>query len=49
MRLALVIAALGVFVVAQPQNASVLRLGEVIAAKAHPGLYFKMPLLDNVR
>jgi len=37
------------FVVDQRQNAIVFRLGEVIAIKKEPGLYFKVPLLDNVR
>jgi membrane protease subunit HflC len=46
---ALVIGALSVFVVDQRQNAIVFRLGEVIAVKTQPGLYFKVPLLDNVR
>jgi len=46
---ALVIAALSVFVVDQRQNALVFRLGEVIDVKRTPGLYFKVPLLDNVR
>lgn len=46
---ALVLAALSMFVVDQRQNALVFRLGEVIAVKKEPGLYFKIPLLDNVR
>ena len=46
---ALVTAALSMFVVDQRQNALVFRLGEVIAVKKEPGLYFKIPLLDNVR
>jgi membrane protease subunit HflC len=46
---ALVIGALSLFVVDQRQNAIVFRLGEVIAIKTAPGLYFKVPLLDNVR
>ena len=45
----LVIAALSMFVVDQRQHALVFRLGEVIAVKKEPGLYFKVPLLDNVR
>lgn len=45
----LVIAALSMFVVDQRQHALVFRLGEVIAVKKEPGLYFKIPLLDNVR
>ena len=46
---ALVIAALSMFVVDQRQHALVFRLGEVIDVKKSPGLYFKVPLLDNVR
>jgi membrane protease subunit HflC len=46
---ALVIAALSMFVVDQRQHALVFRLGEVIDVKKAPGLYFKVPLLDNVR
>ena len=45
----LVIAALSMFVVDQRQHALVFRLGEVIGVKTAPGLYFKVPLLDNVR
>lgn len=45
----LVIAALSMFVVDQRQHAIVFRLGEVIDVKKEPGLYFKVPLLDNVR
>jgi membrane protease subunit HflC len=47
--IALVVAALSMFVVDQRQNALVFRLGEVIDIKKEPGLYFKVPLLDNVR
>jgi membrane protease subunit HflC len=47
--LALVVGALSLFVVDQRQNAIVFRLGEVIDVKKEPGLYFKVPLLDNVR
>ncbi|MBS1217428.1 MAG: protease FtsH subunit HflC [Proteobacteria bacterium] len=45
----LLITAMSMFVVDQRQNAIVFRLGEVIAIKKEPGLYFKVPLLDNVR
>jgi membrane protease subunit HflC len=45
----LVIASLSLFIVDQRQNAIVFRLGEVISVKTEPGLYFKIPLLDNVR
>lgn len=43
------IVAMSMFVVDQRQNAIVFRLGEVVAIKKDPGLYFKVPLLDNVR
>jgi membrane protease subunit HflC len=46
---ALVIASTSLFVVDQRQRALVFRLGEVVDLKRDPGLYFKIPLLDNVR
>ncbi|MDH5536841.1 MAG: protease modulator HflC [Betaproteobacteria bacterium] len=46
---ALMITSLSMFVVDQRQNAIVFRLGEVVNIKTDPGLYFKVPLLDNVR
>lgn len=45
----LVIASLSMFVVDQRQNVLVVRLGEVIRVVKEPGLYFKVPLLDNTR
>jgi membrane protease subunit HflC len=45
----LLLAWLSLFVVDQRQNAVVFRLGEVISIKTEPGLYAKVPLLDNVR
>ena len=45
----LLILGMSMFVVDQRQNAIVFRLGEVVAIKKDPGLYFKVPLLDNVR
>jgi len=45
----LVLGSLSLFVVDQRQNAIVFRLGEVVDLKKAPGLYFKVPLLDNVR
>ena len=45
----LVIASLSLFVVDQRQNAIVFRLGEVVRVVTSPGLYFKVPLLDNTR
>ncbi|MBI3938464.1 MAG: protease modulator HflC [Betaproteobacteria bacterium] len=46
---ALIIASFSVFIVDQRQNAIVFRLGEVVGIKKEPGLYFKVPILDNVR
>jgi membrane protease subunit HflC len=37
------------FTVSQTQNALVFRLGEVVSVKKSPGLYFKLPLVENVR
>ncbi len=47
--IALVVGSLSLFVVDQRQNAIVFRLGEVVNVKKEPGLYFKVPLVDNVR
>ncbi len=38
-----------VFTVDQREFALVFRLGEIVAVKREPGLYFKTPLVDNVR
>ena len=46
---ALVILSLSVFVVDQRQNAIIFQLGEIVGVKTAPGLYFKIPLLQNVR
>ncbi len=45
----LVVVFTSMFIVDQRQNAIVFRLGEVVSIKKEPGLYFKVPLLDNVR
>jgi membrane protease subunit HflC len=45
----LVIVFASMFIVDQRQNAIVFRLGEVVRINKAPGLYFKVPLLDNVR
>lgn len=37
------------FTVGQTQNALVFQLGEVVSVKKFPGLYFKLPLVQNVR
>jgi len=44
-----VLLSLSLYVVDQRQNAIVFRLGEVVDVRKQPGLYFKMPLIDNVR
>jgi membrane protease subunit HflC len=46
---AVILFAMSAFVVRQTQNAIVFRLGEIVDVKTEPGLYFKVPLLDNVR
>lgn len=45
----LVIASLSAFTVDQREYAIVFRLGEIVSVKKTPGLYFKMPLVENVR
>ena len=47
--IALIIASLSAFTVDQRQYAIVFRLGEIVSVKKEPGLYFKMPLVENVR
>jgi membrane protease subunit HflC len=46
---ALILLSLSMFVVDQRQNAIVFQLGEVVGVKTAPGLYFKIPLMQNVR
>ncbi|HTN94729.1 MAG TPA: protease modulator HflC [Gallionella sp.] len=46
---ALILLSMGMFVVDQRQNAIVFQLGEVVSVKTEPGLYFKVPLMQNVR
>ncbi|AAZ96557.1 HflC [Thiobacillus denitrificans ATCC 25259] len=46
---ALVILSGSMYTVDQRQNALVFQLGEVVAVKKTPGLYFKLPLVQNVR
>jgi membrane protease subunit HflC len=46
---ALVLLSMSVFVVDQRQDAIVFQLGEVVSVKTDPGLYFKVPLMQNVR
>ena len=45
----LVVLSLSMFVVDQRQNAIVFRFGEIVSIKKTPGLFFKLPLIDNVR
>lgn len=45
----LILLALSLYTVEQRQNAIVFQLGEVVSVKTEPGLYFKMPLVQNVR
>ena len=45
----LIIASLSLFIVDQRQNAIVFRLGEVVRVVTQPGLYVKIPMLDNTR
>jgi membrane protease subunit HflC len=47
--LVLIILSLSMFVVDQRQTAIVLQLGELVDVKKEPGLYFKIPLVQNVR
>ena len=45
----LILLSLSMFVVDQRQNAIVFQLGEISSVKTQPGLYFKVPLMQNVR
>lgn len=45
----LLLLSLSAFSVDQREYALVFRLGEIVAVKKEPGLYFKVPLVDNVR
>ncbi len=47
--LALVLLSASAFTVNQTQYVLVQRLGEIVAVKKEPGLYFKMPLVDNLK
>lgn len=46
---ALILLSMSAFSVDQREYAMVFRLGEVVSVKKDPGLYFKMPLVENVR
>jgi modulator of FtsH protease HflC len=45
----LIVLSLSLFTVAQYQNAIVFQFGEVVRVIQKPGLYFKVPLVQNVR
>jgi len=45
----LILLSLSTFTVDQREHAVVFRLGEIVSVKAEPGLYFKVPLVENVR
>jgi modulator of FtsH protease HflC len=45
----LILVSLSLFTVDQRQHAILFRLGEVIDIKRAPGLYFKLPVIENVR
>jgi len=47
--IALVVLSMSTYIVDQREKAIVLRLGEMVDVKNEPGLYFKMPLVQNVR
>ena len=47
--LALVLLSSSAFTVNQTQYVLVQRLGEIVAVKKEPGLYFKVPLVDNLK
>lgn len=44
----LLLLSLSVFTVDQRQDAIVFQLGKIVSVKTRPGLYFKLPLLQNV-
>jgi membrane protease subunit HflC len=45
----MVVLTLSAYTVDEREYAIVFRLGEIVAVKKSPGLYFKMPLVENVR
>lgn len=47
--LALIVASMSLFTVDQREYAIVFQLGEVVDVRKKPGLYFKIPLVQNVR
>ncbi len=47
--IALILLSLSLFIVDQRQTVIVFQLGEMVSVKTAPGLYFKIPLVQNVR
>jgi membrane protease subunit HflC len=45
----LVVLSSSMYTVDQRQNALVFQLGEVVSVKKNPGLYFKLPMVQNIR
>ena len=45
----LVVLSMSAFTVDQREYAMVFRLGEIVSVKKEPGLYFKVPMVENVR
>lgn len=45
----LVIITSSAYTVDQREYALVFRLGEIVSVKSEPGLYFKMPMVENIR
>jgi modulator of FtsH protease HflC len=45
----LVLASMSLFTVDQREYALVFRLGEIVSVKKEPGLYFKLPLVDDLK
>ncbi len=45
----LILVSMSVYTVDQRQAALVFQLGEIVSVKKEPGLYFKIPLVQNVR
>ena len=45
----LVVLSMSLFVVDTRQKAIVFRFGEIVSVKKAPGLFFKLPLIENVR
>lgn len=47
--LALILLSMSAFTVSQTQYVLVQRLGEIVSVKKEPGLYFKVPFVDNLK